>query len=586
MSGGVCVADGTCRPACDHVDGGDGYCVDFGQLCLPRTGHCVDKCIADDQCLNIDPNTYCNQTTGRCVGPADPCGVDSDCNSSIDPNDYCFAGGNGCYCSKDLSDAGICVRRRSPCQPCSDDRQCGDSVAIFQPVGKCLAPTGEDGGTFCLYEASGPCSCGYVQRNDGYCEPAAGSSCSQPGCMGDNDCPPGNVCNAAACHCEPRCRWDYKQMDLAAPGCPANETCWVDEANLDPTSIYYGAGRCRPPCNSDSDCTNTTTNPQGGPKLKCGSELEMGGAMSAKRCRANGCMDDLECPPTPDTDLSYGYCDRGSFVCKTDCRTGSDPVTMQPYKDCRPSYGCISDGGVNYCTQLTCAQQGGASIACRTGQYCCGEDKDNDGVPDPCPPTGLDMQNCYNAPSPPFCQQCMTKDDCQNIMLPPYLQGACANGSHSPSCSPYPFECYGYQNPATGAMVGVCAPATYNSAMLDSNGRRADNKGCPVGFSAVYQRITFTMGGDDYCASDSDCNVGTDAGKCDVDLTSRLADGGHAKACLCTVGSSVQQCPNQADAGIFSVCHFGNAGDTQACIETVSCMTPTSYVFTDAGCGL
>jgi hypothetical protein len=145
----------------------------------------------------------------------------------------------------------------------------------------------------------------------------------------------------------------------------------------------------------------------------------------------------------------------------------------------------------------------------------------------------------------------------------------------------------------------VCAPATYNDPRRDANGRGADTKGCPSTFSAFYARVKF-VNGDDNCSSDSDCNVGTDAGRCATDPTApRLRDGGTIKSCLCTVGSPVEQCPNTPDAGadggggpqVFSFCKFGNPGETQACMATVSCMPSNSYVFRDAGpplngCGL
>jgi hypothetical protein len=92
--------------------------------------------------------------------------------------------------------------------------------------------------------------------------------------------------------------------------------------------------------------------------------------------------------------------------------------------------------------------------------------------------------------------------------------------------------------------------------------------------------------GDDYCTMDSDCNQGTDAGRCAADPTNTLQDGGHPKACLCTVGSTVNQCPNSDDGGVTSFCKFGNNGETQACMHTVACKAPETYVISpDAGCG-
>ena len=153
-----------------------------------------------------------------------------------------------------------------------------------------------------------------------------------------------------------------------------------------------GAGRCRPPCQNDMDCAfNSTSNPHGGTKLKCAGEQLAGGGLSEKRCRSNSnCMDNLECPVQPDTSIYFGYCDRGQYdggdACKLDCRTGNDPVTQKPYKDCREPYGCKLENGINKCILKTCVEQGGASIACNRGEYCCGEDKNLTDAGDPCPP--------------------------------------------------------------------------------------------------------------------------------------------------------------------------------------------------------
>ena len=82
------------------------------------------------------------------------------------------------------------------------------------------------------------------------------------------------------------------------PAARPDTTCWVDSANLNPESIYYGAGRCKPPCNDNSDCQASGNNPFGGTNLKCYGEKLTDGTDSPKRCRANGqCMDNVECLP-------------------------------------------------------------------------------------------------------------------------------------------------------------------------------------------------------------------------------------------------------------------------------------------------
>lgn len=595
---GVCEkTDGTCRPRCNGPAGDFCITLDAGVVCNDETGVCAKKCIQDDDCSPIISGSRCNEATGKCIKDVHGCNFDTDCNNFVDFDDYCFQGGIQCRCVQEANDAGpgmftgVCHRRNRPCTECTSAAQCGQA-AQFMPQGDCLAIAGDmSGKKYCLYQHTGPCACGYFDNGNGYCAPAPGRTCADPGCAADKDCPGGSVCNTQRCACEPRCRWDFSTKREAAPGCPPGQTCWVDNENLDPNSIYYGSGRCKPPCADDTSCAyNPVTNPNGGTKLKCAGEQLAGGGLSPKRCRANGeCMDDLECPVQPESSNYFGYCDRGAFQCKLDCRTGNDPVTMKPYKDCRSPYGCKEEGGMNKCILRTCVEQGGASIACNVGEYCCGEDKNGDDAGDPCPPTNEhDLAGCYKAQSPPFCTKCESNDDCANLSIPSWQAtgpNACTNGSKSPSCSLHPIVCYGYQRPGTMDpmnQVGVCAPATHNDPRKDALGRGIDTKGCPSGFSAFYNRIRFVQG-DDFCNSDEQCRAGgADAGRCGIDTTQRLADGGHPKACICTVGQP-GQCPNQADAGIYSFCKFGNVGELQACMNTVSCRASTPYVFRDAG---
>lgn len=578
--------DGTCRGLCTAQN--NDYCSELGDLlCLPRTGRCVEKCKRDDDCSTIDPGSICNEMTGACFkNGVHGCSMDSDCNSFYEPTDYCFVGGIQCRCvmeSNDAGYAGVCKRRRAVCDECTTDDQCG-SGTTFDPQGACQALSGDSSGKkYCFQKPNGSCGCGFVASGP-YCKPQS-NSCENSKCTADRDCKGGAVCNTQSCLCEPRCRWDFANQETS-PGCPSGKSCWVDNANLDPNSIYYGAGRCRPPCTvGGTECTDTVTNPNGGPKLTCATE-KVGMGMSMPRCRANGeCMDDLECPEQPESSNYLGYCDRGRFQCKTDCRVGLDPLTNKPYQDCRAPYACALDAGVPFCRLQTCAELGGASVACSQGEYCCGEDKDGDGNADPCPPANqLQPNNCYTAPKPPFCTPCESPDDCKNLTVPSWF--GCTNGSKSPNCSPYPMLCFQVDD-----TTGVCAPPTFNDSTRDSNGVGRDNKGCPANYPPLYYRIRFTMGGDpNNCNTDADCNVGTDAGRCAPDPTLSLPDGGHPRSCLCTVGQP-NQCPNTPDGGVFSFCRSGTPGQTQACMQTVACL-PSAAVVHGApgapkfGCGL
>lgn len=588
-------ATGACYDRCD--DNADCAALGSGLVCYPQTGRCLPSCSTDDQCKGIATGTRCETVTGLCI-PATGCNLNSDCTSQ-DPTDYCYQYGIQCRCitpeANDAGYSGVCRRRKAPCEECTSNDECG-SDSIFDPPGTCKALQGDSSGKkYCFQVKQGSCPCGMVDDGAGYCKPQS-NTCDQVGCSADKDCKSGSVCNTGRCLCEPRCRWDFSKKELTAPGCPPGQTCWVDNANLDPTSVFYGAGRCRPPCSGDSDCAQSATNPYGGSKLACRAENLAGGGMSEKRCRATGqCMDDLECPEQPPTSVNLGYCDRASFQCKTDCRVGTDPVTGAGYKDCRAPYACAADGGSNFCRLLTCVEQGGAAIACVRGQYCCGEDKNGDGTADPCPSTGLGPDNCYDAPKPPFCTACQSQADCQNVQLPAYLTGAgaCANGSKSPSCSPLPMQCvYAGDRPGGAQGINVCAPSTWNDGTRDSFGVGKDVRGCPAGTAASYFYPQLVQSQDDYCSVDADCNVGTDAGRCLPDTTQRLQDGGHPKACHCTAGTTGDSmCPNSPDGGVRSVCRFGVPGQRVQCIESINCTLLPGNAYQAAGaprygCGL
>lgn len=596
-SSGTTCQEGACREPMMMNDGGTDGGEDAGVDAGPP------PCAKDDDCAAQMNGTRCDQNSGLCI-PATACNTaigDSQCQTG-DFNDYCYQFGVQCRCEADTGAPtgfdGVCRRRLGACDECTTDDQCGSSL-VFDPPAKCFGPLMGDtsGKKYCLRVDPGGvngCGCGFQQNTAGLCEPQS-HDCSMVGCSADKDCPSGSVCNTGSCLCEARCRWDFDKQQVV-PGCPPGKTCWVDEANMDPNSLYFGAGRCRPPCADDTDCTDTTKNPYGGPKLKCGSEQLMGGGMSDKRCRGNGeCMDDLECPTQPVDSPYNGYCDRTSLSCQgMNCRTGTDPTSGVPYKDCRIPYACAADAGTNICRLLTCVEQGGAIIACRQGQYCCGEDKDGDGQADPCPdPAQRGPDNCYDAPVPPFCSTCQSQQDCQNLQLPAYLtgNGACVNGSKSPNCSTLPYVCV--QETMNGS--AVCAVPTWNdgTVVAASHTNRAA-LGCPVNFGVQYFRPNVAaQGSANYCDSDSDCNIGTDAGRCLPDTGLALPDGGHLKACMCTVGVP-GTCPNDtSDGGMGpqSECRYGISGQTVPCITSIACLPNFTILVADAGppkygCGL
>lgn len=592
-------ACGSAGASCSSCSGTDfcqqGGCVPLGTLAdggRPDAGE-VDagpaKCMTDFDCRALNNGSICDARTGECaVGPG--CTADYNCQS-LDPANKCYRYGHQCLCDQHDGPAGYtgtCRLRKSPCEECTADVECGSDNIVFGPPdgigrGVCKAlPDDTSGKKYCRYVRVGQCACGTVDDGSGFCIPQS-HSCSQVGCNADKDCGANSVCTvsnadagASSCGgvCVPRCRWDFLTQSNVAPGCPQGQTCWVDSANLDPASPYFGSGRCRPACQSESDCAKSASNPFGGSNLTCAAEVVAGGT-SDKRCRAKGqCMDSSECPDLPLDSPYLGYCDRATFACKSDCRTGTDPVTSNPFKDCKYSYSCAANGSVNECKVQSCMQQGGASIACTKGQYCCSEDKNGDGVADPCPPV-VDAVGCYDAPKPPFCVTCKDDTECASPAVPGWL--TCKN----PACSPLPNKCYDVGD-GKGGSLKMCVMATFNDNSFNVNNTPKTALGCPTGYSPNFLATAPNPMDTDLCQTNDDCNVGTDAGRCEKSPALRLPDGGSQKACVCTGGSGTSQCPTG------SQCHTAVKGQPIYCIDSVVCL-PGGLVnkSVDAGgCGL
>ncbi len=563
----ACQSDQDCetqfRPGtvCDDIDGSDTF------------GTCIDRCTRDEQCEHYQQGLRCQEQTGHCV-VGRGCTNDTNCPpANFDPTDYCNISGPGCRCVTEDHPSGlggVCRRRLTTCDECTFDEQCGSGVT-FDPQGRCRPLQGDpdgmlpDGGVrkYC-FQAEASCGCGFIRTSEGLCAPQTGFSCSSIGCDTDDECPFGSVCGdtGAACGlCEPRCSWNFDTRKENPPGC-GNKTCWVDPQNLNPASPFFGAGRCRPECETNEQCEAVD------PRLECRGELLAGGGESPKRCRPKGeCMDDFECPQPQAGDIYLGYCDRSSFTCKTDCRTGIDPTTNLPYDDCTSGYKCVNQNGTNTCVQQTCLEQGGARIACNNAHYCCGEDKNADGQADPCPTSGVGADQCYLSERPPFCQTCESQADCVGLPNP--------SGSNLPHvCMQLP------PRPDMSPGATICGIATHNDWAVDSQNISKAHRGCPAKYTPtpIKQR----------CETNADCGTG---GLCDADPYEKLPDGGVVLTCLCTAdGTSTKTagCPADPANGIIGYCRHAPAGTLQYCLSSVVCMPGLNSVYgtENFGCGI
>jgi hypothetical protein len=138
--------------------------------------------------------------------------------------------------------------------------------------------------------------------------------------------------------------------------------------------------------------------------------------------------------------------------------------------------------------------------------------------------------------------------------------------------------------------VNVCAPATWNDIVpLAGTQQTRARLGCPRQWAVTWLRPQVNPTQDDYCQTNADCNIGTDAGVCEPDNELRLRDGGLGKSCKCTVGTGGAQCPNSPDGGTFSQCKSGVSGARTYCIASVVCMPPAGKAYApveEYGCGL
>ena len=170
--------------------------------------------------------------------------------------------------TNDAGFAGVCRRRLGVCDECTTDAQCR-SDATFDPAGRCRTMPGSTSTVkYCFLEAAGNGSCSIPGTSSvgGLCVPQSGK-CDQVGCSEDKHCKSGKVCNKTTQLCEDRCRWIQQTLStLPAVLCGR---LLVDQVNLNPEAAFFGAGRCRPPCTNDAECTDTSLNPYGGPGLTC-----------------------------------------------------------------------------------------------------------------------------------------------------------------------------------------------------------------------------------------------------------------------------------------------------------------------------
>lgn len=493
-------------------------------------------CLRDQECgsgevcnLATDPHECVPGTTCQNDNDCDNCfnltnpGAQIDCGHGFHIQSYC-----------DDTHGNVCVRDLSACEPCDDDRDCGELHALLGGSdNKCV--TYMDGNKYCGRSSSGAsCPQGFIGNNDGQCvrevcparidpcpEGTAGQACQGtdqicpgvecagsggarcsnndvPGalgvcvhfCQNNGDCPADlPICNAVNGVCIAGCTKD---------SCAGNQVC-------------HSSGFCGPACDSNGNCemrfgADTYCNQPGHPPPNI-----FKGYHDQDSCQPKGCEKAVDCPSAglvcDDTQQPYPACVPGCYD-DTDCLSGEqckDPGVAGPQgsysrAECRAlARKNSSDGNIGVCCNPGCTNR---NLQCGFNQWCCGESDSAYEDPASCgtlTSTGsvmADPGQCFDiAPRPfsPFCVQCQANSDCDSQWLFGYNEDQNINGGQ-------PFQEQEWcQGVAMG--LGMCS-VTCNPALPEGG-----NIGCP----RLWNCQPFTPP----CFQDADCSgltcVGADA---------------------------------------------------------------------------
>jgi hypothetical protein len=578
------------------VDAGPPHCATDNDCTAPQVcteAHtCGAPCLYDDGC---GEGRICNTGTGHCAAAknCDPSQGATSCDSD-DPSNYCYAFGSRCVCkaADGGGGGGYCERVRPLCAPCQTEQDCStcpgspndcDSSNFIYPATCTAAGTGAD--KFCLRSASGvACPRGYLAQN-GVCQPQSGSCSSNVVCSTNAECTAllgaGHLCDVSSGICKETCGFDYQTG--SSTNCAPGKVCDVLPEFVLPDAglSIYGLGKCSTPCNlpGGEDCV--ALGATHGLTFECVAENS-----GEHRCRPVNrtaptptCMADLECPHTTDGGPYAGYCKNYEFTCGYDCRNGNNPLTGTPYSDndCQPPSGSDTSFKCqnNACVEKTCVEQGGASFG-RTGELCCGEDRDHTGYlpsgfadlshPVNACAAGVDAGQYYHAPNPPWCY-----GGCSDAQVDFPDGGGYAKGIEASiyTCGP-DFGMPSYDN-----SPNVCvqyAQGVYGCALAATNSNECPknfNFGAPYGVGCDADpdcdSLVSDPDGGQYQFGDGGRASKSGLGTCHKES---YPDGGKVAYCACTQ-------PERTDAGDYlwgaqctdeSRCYQG-----KRCVFTVAC---------------
>lgn len=367
-------------------------------VCDPVLTRCVSACGDDTDCA---PAERCASAGGLCEART-PCSDSAACAEG-EACDSCLGvcvGATGVFCVEDVncpdfdqycdSCSSQCLSRREPCDPCTDDAQCGE------PGDRCL--DFPDGERFCGKSCGAGIGCplGFTCNADrGQCLPLSGACSEETTCGEDSECAGVQICGG---------------QGICTDGCASDDVC--------PNPLVCSAGRCQDPCSEANACDT-------------GLECVEG------HCRVpGGCLTSRECPQ------QETYCDRVRGLCVDGCEVDGDCLTFTlmcvdggcERRPCRGAYSCgfgqICDADSGACVESTephCSEcNGDDAESCGAGNLCASfQDEDGNDLGAFC------LLACSSDPL----NECPSGYQCSEVETPDGIMNLCTRG-----CYDNPFE--------------------------------------------------------------------------------------------------------------------------------------------------